>query len=122
MVKGPLSDRLEYAVLEIVMADPSEATHQDDWGDWGVSVRSRVPEFTTGDLKSAFKRLWRKGVLRLSKPDLLRRNAEEYSGDETDDDRFFFVGPFNASITDEGRSHWDALRVAASGRSIGYLP
>ena len=91
MVKGPLSDRLEYAVLEIVILNPSEATHQDHWGGWELSVRSRVPAFATGDLLSAFRRLWRKGVLRLSKPDLLQRNAEEYSGDETDDDRFFFV-------------------------------
>ena len=59
------------------------------------------------ELLAAFKRLGKQGVLRLTKPDSQRYHASEYSGKETDDDAFFFTGPFNASITDEGRSHWD---------------
>lgn len=122
MVKGPLADRLEYAILEIVFWNPSEATHQDHWSDWQTAVRKVVPEFRdAADLKSAFKRLWNWGLLRLTKPDKLRCHAYEYSGNEGDDEWFFFPGPFNASITDEGRSYWDGIRVDRPAGTIGFL-
>ncbi len=107
MVGPPLSERLEYAILKIVYRDPSDAKHQDSWGTWEASVRVDVPVFATADLLSAFKRLWKRGVIRLTKPDFQRYHALEYSGRESDDNEFFYRGPFNATITDEGRSHWD---------------
>jgi hypothetical protein len=109
-VTGPLADRLEYAVLEFVMGF-SEQSHQDSWGEWQNHVHRTVSDpFQTAELKSAFKRLWFEGVLRLSKPDLHRRHAYDYSGKENDDDRFFYNGPFNATITDQGRRYWDRLK------------
>jgi len=122
MVKGPLADRLEYAILEMVFWNRSEARHQDHWGDWHTAVRKLVPEFTDADLKSAFKRLWKGGVLRLTKPDSQRYHAFEYSGDEAHDEAFFLIGPFNASITDEGRSYWDGIRVDKPRGTIGFRP
>jgi hypothetical protein len=107
MVEAPLSERLEYAILEIVCRDRSESTHQDDWGGWCTAVRQRAPEFVSADLLAAFRRLWRRGALRLTKPDSECRHAYDYSGNETDNEDFFFVGTFNATITDEGRSVWN---------------
>src|SRR3989442_3640 len=100
MADAPLSERLEYAILEIGWLNPSRATHQDHWGGWSNSVQRRVPEFSDADLLAAFRRLAKRGVLRLTKPDSQRRHAHDYSGNEADDDRFFFVGPYNATITD----------------------
>lgn len=48
------------------------------------------------ELLAAFKRLGKQGVLRLTKPDSQRYHALEYSGKETEDNSFFFTGPFNA--------------------------
>jgi len=112
MVEAPLSDRLEYAILRIVYRNPSDARHQNSWGGWGSEVKTDVLEFTGADLLSAFKRLWKKGVIRLTKPDSQRYHAQDYSGSESDDHSFFFMGDFNVSITDEGRSHWDRLAVS----------
>ena len=122
MAEDRLFDRLAYAVLEIVMWDPAEAVHQDHWGAWASAVRNRVPTSSTQDLLSTFKLLAKHKILRLTKPNQQRLHAEEYSGDEADDERFFFKGPFNASITDEGRAHWDAIRAPASKRTIGFVP
>jgi hypothetical protein len=107
LAETPLSDRLEYAILEIVCRNPSEARHQDYWGAWAAAVRDTVPAFVDADLRAAFKRLGKRGVLRLTKPDSQLYNATEYSSNETEDARFFHDGPFNASITDEGRSRID---------------
>jgi hypothetical protein len=106
MVEAPLFERLEYAILEIVCWNPSEATHQDHWGGWRTSIQGRVPEFADADLLAAFRRLWKRGVLRLTKPDLQRRHAHDYSGKEANDEAFFFPDSFNATITDEGRIAW----------------
>ena len=64
-----LSEKLEYAILETVMGpNATEGTHQDFFGDWEARARNHLPDqFTTGDLKDAFKRLRRKDVLYLSK-------------------------------------------------------
>jgi hypothetical protein len=103
MVIGPLPDRLEYAILEIVMAS-ADSTHQDSWGNWQNSVSPLVPDWVSSDLKSAFKRLWKDGLLSLLK--YVEGRRAEYSGNEQDDDAFFLIGPFIATITDEGRRHW----------------
>jgi len=110
MVEAPLSESLEYAILAIVCRNPSDARHQDHWGGWRGAVQRSVPDFADAALLAAFKRLWKRGVLRLSKSDPKRYHAHEFSGNEFDDDSFFFTGPFNATITDEGRSHWNPPR------------
>jgi len=121
MVEAPLSERLEHAILEIVCRNRSEATHQDNWGGWRTSVQLRVPEFVDAELISAFRRLWKRGVLRLTKPDSARYDAHEYTGRESEDGLFFMAGPFNASITDEGRSHWDKAETPKTTVFISHI-
>ena len=121
MVETPLSQRLEYAILRIVCRNPSDARHQDYWGEWGTSVKAIVPEFGNADLLAAFKRLWKRGVLRLTKADSQRYHAQQYSGNEADDDAFFFTGDFNASITDEGRSYWDSTEAPKTVVFISHI-
>ncbi len=71
MADAPLFERLEYAILQIVCRNPSEASHQDHWGAWAGAVRLIVPDFVDAELLAAFKRLSKQGVLRLTKPDAL---------------------------------------------------
>lgn len=78
-------------------------------------------DFTQGDLKSAFRRLAKRDVVQLTKPDDRRRDAFEYSGNDRDDEEFFFRGPFNVTITDEGRSRWDSIRAAKPASQIGFV-
>lgn len=121
-MQQPLADRLEYAILAFVMAF-SDQSHQDSWGGWESQIhRTVIDSFQAADLKAAFKRLWAGGILRLSKPDSVRRNAFDYSGDESDDDTFFYSGPFNATITDKGRSYWDYFKITVcSGVFISHI-
>jgi hypothetical protein len=121
MPQYSLSERLEYAILQIVCRDRSDAKHQDSWGGWATFVRASVTEFAGADLLSAFKRLWKRGVIRLTKPDFQRYHASEYSGSESDDDEFFYRGPFNATITDEGRSHWDRSEEPKTAVFISHI-
>jgi hypothetical protein len=121
MIKGPLADRLEYAILETIVKI-MEGRQQDSWGGWTAQVTSRgvgQSEFTQQDLLSAFKRLWKQGLLRLTKPDSQRREANEYSANAADDGNFFFTSTFNADITDEGRRYWDSIREEPR-RPIGF--
>ncbi|HXS94141.1 MAG TPA: hypothetical protein VN736_06010 [Candidatus Limnocylindrales bacterium] len=109
MVKGPLPDRLEFAILQIVMSFGG-GKHQASWGEWGNSVRRLVHDLTDdAELKAAFKRLWKRGTLQLWK--YSGGQPWDYSGSEEDDEGFFFIGPFGATITEEGRSHWGKLNV-----------
>ena len=117
MAKEPLAFRVEYAILEAVFWDRSKATHQDSWGGWQLSVRKREPDSNDADLRSAFKRLWRRGLLLLTNPDL---DPPEYSGDPADDNRFFHIGRFNATSTDEGRAHWDRIELEKPNVPIGF--
>jgi hypothetical protein len=121
MVETPLSESLEYAVLAIVCGNPSDARHQDHWGGWRAAIQRSVPDFADAALLAAFKRLWKRGVLRLSKPDSQRYHSQEYSGNELDDDSFFFTGRFNATITDEGRSHWDRSEAPKTSVFISHI-
>lgn len=112
MIKGSLADRLEYAILETI-AEFMDGHQQDYWGGWEAQVRARginQSELTQQDLLSAFKRLWKQGLLRLTKPNSQRREAHEYSGNAASDGSLFFTGTFNADITDEGRRYWDSIR------------
>ena len=124
MVKGPMADKLEYAILEIVFRN-SQADHQNYWGGWETEVRAVVSDYSNQfDLLAAFKRLWNggNGVLRLTKPGnaTMRRHAYDYSGNDIDDNVFFFTGPFNASATPSGRSYWDGIRVEKKPPTIGF--
>ncbi len=121
MVKGSLAERLEYAILETVVG-VFEGHQQDYWGGWetqGVTRGVDRPEFGQPDLLSAFKRVWNRGFLNLTKPNSRRREAYSYSGNQTDDSKFFFTGPFNADVTDEGRGYWDRIREGPR-RPIGF--
>ena len=102
----------EYAVLKIVSQSKldSNTGHQSRWGGWTQSVNTFVPECSQADLLSALKRLGKRGILRLKKPDPPPQyQGSAYSGSERDDDAFFFMGPFNAVLTDEGRSYWNSI-------------
>ncbi len=121
MVEAPLSEALEYSILSIVCRNPSDARHQDSWGAWREAVQRTVRGFADAALLAAFRRLWKRGVLRLTKPDSQRYHAYDYSGNDSDDDSFFFMGPFNASITDEGRSHWDRSEAPKTTVFISHI-
>jgi hypothetical protein len=121
MAERSLSDRLERAILQIVCRDRSDAKHQGSWGEWASSVKTSVPAFASADLLSAFKRLWKQSVIRLTKPDHQRYHAQEYSGNELYDDEFFYRGAFNATITDEGRAHWDRSEETKATVFISHI-
>ncbi len=107
-----LAGKLEDAILEIVIRSP-QGCHQDSWGGWGNLIRERVTDFTGEDLKSAFKRLHKQQLLRLTKWDgVSSLHPFEYSSNEADDRSFFFFGRFNAVVTDEGRACWEPRRSA----------
>lgn len=111
MVKGPLADRLEYGILEIVMGY-RDGTHQASWVVWLNSVGKLVPDFIHDvDLKAAFKRLWKGGIVRLSKAAEGRYHGFDYSGNESADEAFFFITEFNVTITDDGRRYWDGIKT-----------
>jgi len=124
MIRGPLSDRLEYAILEIV-SGASNADHQNYWGGWETSVRPLVRDYSDPkDLLGAFKRLRENGVLCLTKPDNLarKRHGFDYSGSPADDEKFFLDSSlgFNAVLTDAGRSYWNRIRVEKKSATIGF--
>jgi hypothetical protein len=111
----PLAENVEYELLKTVSASHLGPGHlvgrQFPWGQWILSVKAREPECTQADLLSAFKRLWLRGILRLTKPDQPPRyEGTKYSGRERDDDMFFFTGDFNAVLTDDGQSYWSNIR------------
>jgi len=115
MMKGPLSLRLEYAVLETLSNYGEDGYVQRSWHSWMEEVSARgIPpgEFQRHDLLAAFKRLRRKNALQLIKPDGQYQRAFEYSGDELDDDKFFFAGRFGTTLTDQGRLYWNLIRDA----------
>lgn len=110
MAKSPLPDRLEFAILQVVMS--LNGKRQNSWGEWSNAVTRVVPDLAEGaELKAAFTRLWKHGNLRLTKWHVDAMCEIEYSGKEEDDSAFFFTGNFNAIITDEGRSHWGKLNL-----------
>src|SRR5579871_4327107 len=110
MISGSLSARLEYAILDIVMRWPGDTrAGQQYLSGWEESVRRLVPDVTMPNLKSAFKRLGKRQIVNLTKPDSQSRDAYPYSGKSSDDNSFFHTGPFNVNITDEGVSYWDGL-------------
>ena len=111
-----LSEQTEYAILNI-LAESTEKRQQNFWGEWEQSIRATVPRVQQGDLKDAFKLLWRQHFVRLTKPDTLRRDASEYSGRDKDDNSFFFIAAFNAILTPEGRAHWNRIK---RGSGIGF--
>jgi len=117
MISGPLAERLEHAVLEIVMA--TNGTYQAPWGLWLTTVTGRVPELEqAADLVAAFKRLRESRLVKLTKPDTTQRDASEYSGNDADDNAFFFAGEFNVSITPRGRQRWDQIKTIGVKQAV----
>jgi len=84
-------------------------------------VKASVPEFAGADLLSAFKRLWKQDVIRLTKSDHSRYHAFEYPGSDSADPLFFYRGSFNASITDDGRRHWDRSEAPKTTVFISHI-
>src|ERR1039457_6686001 len=105
----------------------TEGKHVGYWGDWERSVRQRVPdEFTVPDLKSAFKRLGKLDGQGHSVLQLWKAGFDPYDCSDNDTEKendFFSRGdPFNAKISDEGRSHWDRLNYrTANGVFISHI-
>jgi hypothetical protein len=119
MVKGPLAYRLEYGILEIIMSH-KDGTHQASWGEWLNSVGKLVPDLVhDADLKAAFKRLWKGGIVRLSKAAEGRYHGFDYSGNEGADEAFFFITEFNVTITADGGRFWDFIKTESDPR---YIP
>jgi hypothetical protein len=111
MVQGPLADRIECAILEIIMGY-RDGTYQASWGVWLNSVGRLVPDLVhDADLKAAFKRLWEGRIVRLSKAVKGRYHGLNYSGNESADEAFFFFAEFNVTITDDGRRYWDGIKM-----------
>jgi hypothetical protein len=115
VVMGPLPDRVQFAILDIIFRNPANAQHRDRLDGWRTRVRYLVPGdfIIDADLLDAFKVLWKAGLLDLTKPDNAAkvRQAQYYSGDDADDQAFFYSGPFDTVATQEGRSHW--VRIQA---------
>jgi hypothetical protein len=108
LARRTLSGALDYEILGSI-AILSERRRQNAIGGWGALVRDRLPETAeSNDLLFAFKRLWKRGLLRLTKPD-----GREYSGDPSEDGSFFFTGPFNAEVTADGWNYWESLKGKA---------
>ena len=116
MINGSLPDRLEYAILEIVAGSP-DGDRQYSWGGWKIEVGRLVPDYTPSTLLAAFKLLWKGGVLRLTKPDTTRH----YSGDQADDEVFFFNGNLNAALTANGRTYWGRIRIEKKNAAISFI-
>src|SRR5262249_44419603 len=92
---------------------------QCGWDFWMEEVGSRGvrPDgYRSEDLLAAFKRLWRKNTIRLTKPNDYYQHAFEYCGDETGDDDFFFAGPFGTTLVEQGRLYWNLIRDDTWGR------
>src|SRR5258705_10690977 len=116
MINGSLPDRLEYAILEIVAGSP-DGYRQYSWGGWKSEVGRLVQGYTLRTLLAAFKLVWKGGALRLTKPDTTRR----YSGDQADDEVFFFNGNLNVALTANGRTYWGRIRIEKKKSAMGFL-
>src|SRR6185437_1725368 len=96
MVKGPLPDRLEFAILQIVMSIGG-GKHQNHWGGWHNEVQRLVPDLAQGvELQAAFTRLWKRKLLSLSKWSTNDNLHVEFSGQQRDESQFFYTGTFGA--------------------------
>ncbi len=113
MARG-LQERTVYAILETITANGAER-YQTYWGEWESIVKGKVADVDKAHLTTAFRWLWRHGYITLLKPD-----GSAYSGKPADDQAFFFMeGEFGATITDEGREHWDQIQKGQNS-GIGF--
>lgn len=120
MIQGPLRERVEYAVLEIVMQ--MNGQHQDKWVRWHhmVSIRCGEKRLESADLKEALVGLHTAGIVNLTKPDGLQREAFRYSADLGDDEQYFFRGQFNVDITSKGRAYWTEVEQTRKSGRVGF--
>jgi hypothetical protein len=132
MTKDPLSDRLEYAILKAIASRKATGLSGQDGELTELIARWQVvwikdggvldTEYTDADLLAAFKRLWRNGIVTLTKYDTASQQRVVYSGHEADDRWFFYNEYFSVGITDEGRSHWNQIEQVKSTSRIGFTP
>jgi|ERR1035437_4238358 hypothetical protein len=119
MVKDSLPNKLEYEILERIMGN-RDGTYQASWSEWMNSAVQHVPDLAhDADLEAAFKRLWKGGIVRLSK--VADGRSSDYSGMDECDALFFFSGRFKATITDDGRSYWGRIRVEKPRGPVGFV-
>lgn len=117
MVDAPLPDRIDYAILAIVFRTPDEK-YQGDWAEWEMEIRARVQDYLgPSELLAAFKRMWHGGMIHLTRPTEHRREID-FSGEDTDEECFFFAGPFTAIGTPAGGSCWDGIRIRWRSKSL----
>lgn len=85
----------------------SQRRVQNTIGGWFNCMRERVAELVDQtDLIFALRRLCNKKLLRLT-----TLNGADYSGNSTDDGRFFGRGDFIVEVTPEGWSHWESIKA-----------
>lgn len=97
-----LPDRIDYAILAILFQTPDEE-YQASWHEWEVRIKEIVPDYTDpSDLLAGLKRMWNGSMLQMVDPD-----QRAFSGDDADDETFFFTGPFKAVATIAGGACWD---------------
>jgi hypothetical protein len=114
MAKEGLGDRIEYAILEIIMRH-RDGTHRATWAVWITSVVGLEPDALEDELEASFQRLEKGGIVRLSK------DGSDYSCNEKDDTEFFYTGSgFDATITADGRKYWGRIKRSGSG-TIGFM-
>jgi hypothetical protein len=104
MIRGPLPDRIEYAILDIIMR--TNGSHQGSWAEWTNSALSLVADLDDAEFEAAFNRLRKRSII------LLLNGSGRYNPTtEEDISLFFYTDRFKAIITDEGRSHWGHLKA-----------
>jgi hypothetical protein len=109
MIRGSLPDRVEYAILQIVMSY-TDRTHQASWGAWRNDITALVPDLgDEREIDAAFRRLQKREIIRLAKYNGGQPWDFDPLGNGEYQRTFFGTGPFIAAITDEGRSNWGKL-------------
>src|ERR1035438_1515118 len=104
MIRGPLPDRIEYAILDIIMR--TKGSHQGSWAEWTNSAVSLVADLDDAEFEAAFNRRRKRSII------LLSTGSGRYNPTpEEDSSLFFYTNTFRAIITDEGRSHWGHLKA-----------
>jgi hypothetical protein len=115
MLDGSVPERVRDALIEIVANAPDGYRHYS-WGGWKTEVGRLVPDYTPADLVAVFK-LLNGDMVELTKPGTMPRH---YSGDQADDDAFFYRGDLNAALTPKGQTYWGRIRVEKKKAAIGF--
>jgi len=116
-----LPQKLEYAIVRGIIR--FSGYWQSPWPGWRQLIKEAVPDgFEDDELRAAFRRLRRNGFIDLFKRGPMPSEVHDYSESSASDDAFFHGGPFDAKITDDGRSHWaDLQRTTGRGVFISHI-